>query len=320
MRQNPTSIDPTPRGVVACFSPPHATSAARRTQWKKLQSPFFVGKNWVVRLYENTRALSQKMSRVYRPPALARPNQVQEVIREFSAADNDQLEKRRRLDLAQLKRTRTLIVDASDHLDRLEDFKEAVEDTMKTAREVKSTLFTLNVHYKRQKETIEELRGENAVMQCAKVNAEVTANELKRELKDQIDLFERYDKGILQTQDGLRKVADAGLDRFLKHIPDEDKEAFQKMMAFFGNVNLAHAADRDQSTILRESVEDEPPKTQAACTVCMENAVRILFAPCGHQVTCKKCASGGDTGIPLTKCPYCRIKVVTMHDPRTPCE
>ena len=49
-----------------------------------------------------------------------------------------------------------------------------------------------------------------------------------------------------------------------------------------------------------------PPadRQQTECAICFEEARSILFYPCGHVLTCTRCAG------PLTKCPTCRAPIV----------
>ncbi|KAH3725741.1 hypothetical protein DPMN_051590 [Dreissena polymorpha] len=58
--------------------------------------------------------------------------------------------------------------------------------------------------------------------------------------------------------------------------------------------------NKDISAILDEN---EKLKQQFMCKVCMDNNACVVFVPCGHMVTCVKCASA------LRKCAICRANI-----------
>ena len=51
-----------------------------------------------------------------------------------------------------------------------------------------------------------------------------------------------------------------------------------------------------------KSLEDENDKlkNQKLCKICMNGEIAIVLIPCGHFVSCKKCAPA------LNNCPICR--------------
>ncbi|KAH3725737.1 hypothetical protein DPMN_051586 [Dreissena polymorpha] len=44
-------------------------------------------------------------------------------------------------------------------------------------------------------------------------------------------------------------------------------------------------------------------KQQMTCKVCMDSDACVVFLPCGHMVTCEKCAGA------LRKCAICRARI-----------
>ena len=44
-------------------------------------------------------------------------------------------------------------------------------------------------------------------------------------------------------------------------------------------------------------------KEEKLCKLCMEREVEVTFLPCGHLVSCNKCAQ------PLKECPICRQRI-----------
>ncbi|WAR09157.1 BIRC2-like protein, partial [Mya arenaria] len=57
----------------------------------------------------------------------------------------------------------------------------------------------------------------------------------------------------------------------------------------------------DNGTQIRQ--ENEKLREMQTCKICMERQVNTTLLPCGHLVSCDRCASR------LAKCPICRTKI-----------
>ncbi|WAR09161.1 BIRC2-like protein [Mya arenaria] len=59
--------------------------------------------------------------------------------------------------------------------------------------------------------------------------------------------------------------------------------------------------NNDNGTQIRQ--ENEKLREMQTCKICMERQVNTTLLPCGHLVSCDRCASR------LAKCPICRTKI-----------
>jgi len=73
-----------------------------------------------------------------------------------------------------------------------------------------------------------------------------------------------------------------------------------------------------------DKVDDAGPvETRGMCIVCMENVAELVYLPCGHAISCRKCydtmaeAARGSWMNRYVLCPVCRARV-TNTEPFTP--
>jgi hypothetical protein len=57
------------------------------------------------------------------------------------------------------------------------------------------------------------------------------------------------------------------------------------------------------TSLANAEAENRLLKEQRMCKICMDSEVSIVFLPCGHLVSCPKCAPA------LLSCPICRVAI-----------
>lgn len=74
--------------------------------------------------------------------------------------------------------------------------------------------------------------------------------------------------------------------------------------------DLSNKVCDNDSDMLQEAQSEDPLKKleklqrEKLCKVCMDNDISIVFIPCGHLVTCKKCSDS------VEKCPICCADII----------
>ena len=105
-------------------------------------------------------------------------------------------------------------------------------------------------------------------------------------LKDEIKTL----KGSLQSMEKLTKNMDSDIQNLKKEkeVLNEELSSMKKISSNFEE--------------MKRSLEKENQKLKDShtCTICMITEIEIVFLPCRHFVTCKKCAHS------LKECPICR--------------
>lgn len=115
---------------------------------------------------------------------------------------------------------------------------------------------------------------------------------------------------IRQTSEGYSIVEDLIQD-ITSGVLDSDSDAYQEsegkcsflQVSVLADVRY-RCSDRGVNLSLWLSAEDplkklEKLQREKLCKVCMDSDIAIVFIPCGHLVTCKKCSDS------LNKCPIC---------------
>ncbi|KAF4091290.1 hypothetical protein AMELA_G00035350 [Ameiurus melas] len=94
-----------------------------------------------------------------------------------------------------------------------------------------------------------------------------------------------------------------------KHYPGCSFLLAEKGREFINSVQL-RTPGRSSSNGFFSRERDEDPlekleklQREKLCKVCLDSDIAIVFIPCGHLVTCKKCSE------PLRKCPICRADI-----------
>ena len=56
---------------------------------------------------------------------------------------------------------------------------------------------------------------------------------------------------------------------------------------------------KKDNTLLREQIENSKGWQRNECKICMDAVLEVAFLPCGHTMSCKRCAAS------LQSCPVC---------------
>lgn len=61
---------------------------------------------------------------------------------------------------------------------------------------------------------------------------------------------------------------------------------------------------------LKEEIQRLITSDQTFCHFCCEEKIQVVFIPCGHLYSCRKCT----VGLPTPNCPMCRAQIREYQD------
>lgn len=61
---------------------------------------------------------------------------------------------------------------------------------------------------------------------------------------------------------------------------------------------------------LKEEIQRLITSDQTFCHICCEEKIQVVFIPCGHLYSCRKCT----VGLPTPNCPMCRAQIREYQD------
>ena len=64
--------------------------------------------------------------------------------------------------------------------------------------------------------------------------------------------------------------------------------------------NSLHKLEKENKSLREKLEKQEQEQEQKNCKICMDKKISMVFVPCGHLISCRKCANA------LKQCPLCR--------------
>ena len=86
----------------------------------------------------------------------------------------------------------------------------------------------------------------------------------------------------------------------MEHIK---KPPFSSEVPTTTKIHSSNGANLKKTDAKSLEEENNELKDQILCKICMDKDVSIVFLPCGHLVSCDKCAPA------LKNCPICRNEI-----------
>ena len=88
----------------------------------------------------------------------------------------------------------------------------------------------------------------------------------------------------------------------IKDLKAENKVLNDKLNGENNALNGQNEALKEEVQILKENLQCMEDNNDRSCTICFECPINTVFIPCGHSISCEKCAFKNS----LKNCPMCR--------------
>ena len=118
-------------------------------------------------------------------------------------------------------------------------------------------------------------------------------NENPRIIEEQTPEF-KYKNQSVNANQNITLDQNSKLGGKIQNLNESNSELKCKNQGFDEYLKIAE----DQNSKLEKEIQNV--KESRLCKICLDREVSQVFLPCGHSLSCRKCAVG------LQKCPICR--------------
>lgn len=173
------------------------------------------------------------------------------------------------------------------------------EEVAETRQEVAERTRALEETRQEVKETRQEVKEKTLALERTKQQVEKTTQQVVESHHKNLSLRERLTQQHQQHQQALQQAKEESerKDRKIQQTLQRVKELEQNPEGELQRLLSENEFLKEKNNSLSAQAQ------RVKCKICLDEEVQIFFLPCGHLVTCERCATR------LNRCPMCRQNI-----------